>query len=408
VRAWGLPPPQYRWRFNGAPIPGANARTFTLAAATSLDAGEYTVELDNGLERLVATSATLTVNTQMSCARIICPMADIEVTPGQTAIFHVETRGYPLPTFRWQFNGVDIPGASAGTYSVVGADESRAGLYTVFVTNTLCMTNISARLTVVPVPNLRITEAMSFPANRFVLGHNTWWELTNADTNAVNLHGYRWDDKVPSLEGAVMVTNNIILAPGKSAIFLSSMTPEAFRRWWGEENLPPDLPIISHPGNGLSISGDSITLWNATALAADDYVVNAGVLDTNVPATMGVSLEFDPEFGDLSIPSVEGERGAFRAAEGGDIGSPGWTSNEQRVIRPRVTSLHRNESGVSVTWKTQPNRSYELRCRDDLVGTNWMLLQTLAAGSNSLTVVDGAAVGKPQRFYKVILLPPSP
>ncbi len=405
VRAVGLPPPQYQWRFNGALIMGANSRTFTLAAPLSSDAGQYSVELDNGLERLVTTNATLTVNTQDSCARIISPMADIEVTPGQTAIFRVDVRGYPLPTFRWQFNGVDIPGATSRTHSVMGVGANHAGVYTVFIANQLCATNISARLTVVPVPKLKITEAMSFPNNRQMLGHDTWWELTNADTNAVNLLGYRWDDLIPSLEGAVSNTTDVILAPGQSAIFVSTMTPEAFRRWWGEEYLPADLPIISHPGNGLSTTGDFIRLWNATALTEDDYVVTAGVLDTNALPTMGVSLEFDPKVGDLGIPSVEGERGAFRAAEGGDIGSPGWTSNAQRIVRPRLKSIRRESNAVALTWSSEPGRNYEVRTRDMLGSTNWNLLITKPADSNTTTALDTTATNNVQRFYRIILLP---
>jgi hypothetical protein len=203
----------------------------------------------------------------------------------------------------------------------------------------------------------------------------------------------------------VVVSNEVILSPGQSAIFVSSMEADAFRRWWGEENLPADLPIITHHGNGLSTFGDSMRLWNATAMDVDDYVVSAAVLDTNVTPTEGVSLEFDEIFRDLSIPSVEGERGAFRAAEGDDIGSPGWTSNEQRVVRPRVTLIHRIGPGVTVTWKTQPGRTYELRYRDDLAGPDWLLVVSQPAIGDSLTVTDTTAGAAAQRFYKVFLVP---
>ncbi len=403
VKAHGLPVPQYQWYFNGVPIPGATARTFTLPAARGSDAGQYSVVLDNGLERIVSSNATITVNLQLSCARIVRPPADIEVTPGQTAFFRVETRGYPLPTIQWRFNGVAIPGATSGTYAVEDADESRIGIYTVHIANALCSADASARLNVVPVPSLIVTEAMTFPTNRTALKHDTWWELTNAGTNAVNLLGYRWDDYPPSLERVTTVTNDLILAPGKSVIFVSTMSPDAFRRWWGEENLPAGLPIITHPGNGLSSSldGDVIYLFNATAITTNDWICAVGL----VAFEPGLSLWFDPILAEYGEPSIEGQHGAFAAAEGGDIGSPGWTSNEQRVVRPRVTRIQRNPTSVTVTWKSQPGRTYELRRSSAPGGTNWSLVVRLPATGNSLSATDTTTSGTAQRFYQVILVP---
>ena len=403
VKAHGLPVPQYQWYFNGDLIPGATASTFTLPAVRGSDAGQYSVALDNGLERIVSTSATITVNTRLSCARIVTPPADIEVTPGQTAYFRVETRGYPLPTIQWRFNGVAIPGATSGTYAVEDADESRIGIYTVHIANALCSADASARLNVVPVPHLIVTEAMNFPTNRTALKHDTWWELTNADTNAVNLRGYRWDDYPPSLERVTTVTNDLILAPGKSVIFVSTMSPDAFRRWWGEENLPAGLPIISHPGNGLStsIDGEVIYLFNATAISTNDWICFRDF----VAFEPGVSLWFDPVLAEYGEPSIDGQGGAFAAAEGGDIGSPGWTSNEQRVVRPRVTRIQRNPASVTVTWKSQPGRTYELRRSSTPGGTNWALVLRLPATGNSLSATDTTTSGAVQRFYQVTLVP---
>ncbi len=404
VRAYGLPVPRYQWHFNGEPIAGAVLPTFTIVAAEISDAGEYTVELDTGLERLVTSPATLSVNTQASCATIVFPLADVEVTPYQTAIFRVEARGYPLPTFQWQFHNVDLPGETSRELRVPGVDTNLTGLYTVKVSNPLCSTNASAWLRVVPNANLVVTEAMANPTNITVLDHKTWWELTNRGSNTVNLFGCRWDDRPTALPDAVAFTNspsrNLPLLPGKSAIIVSGMTPEAFKRWWGEENLPEDLLIISHNGNGLNSRGDQIKVWNSTALTDDEFLLTVGF--TSSPA--GVSLWFDPVEAEFGEPSIPGERGAFLAAESGDIGSPGWTSNN-RVVRPKVTLTRRGPEGVFVTWKTQPGRTYELRRSETPQGSNWALVSALTATTSSLTALDASANGAPRRFYKIIMLP---
>jgi hypothetical protein len=403
IRVIGLPRPHYQWRFNSEPIVGATGNNLVIANAHPLHAGEYTVEVSNGLTNLLSAPATLNVNTNPSCAAIVRPPADWTVALGETPIFTVAVRGYPLPNFQWQFNGVDIPGATASSHAVVAADLGRAGLYTVRVSNALCSTIASARLTVIPEWNLVITEAMASPStNATVSGHNDWWELTNVGTNAVNLRGFRFDDETANTNGAIVVTDDVIVRPGRSVVWVSDISPEDFRRWWGEENLPEDLTIISYPGNGFDALGDAIYLWSAFG---DDWVVAAGVLDTNRIPTMGVSLELDPLTGSVRFPSVEGERGAFRSTEGGDIGSPGWTSNEQRVVRPRIKSIRRDATAVTLTWSSEPGHSYEVRWRDTLGSTNWNLLTTKLAESNTTTGMDTITSNFVQRFYKVILLP---
>jgi hypothetical protein len=403
VRAFGLPRPRYQWHFNGQPIPGATGSSFIIANAGSADAGEYTVEVSNGLTNLHTAPASLTVNLTPSCARIVRPPEDLTVTDSglQRATFQVEVRGFPVPEFQWQFNGMDIPGATNATYSVEYANASHAGLYCVRVANALCLTNACARLEVRPPPKLVITEVMANRStNTVVPGHDDWWELTNMDTYPVNLYGYRFDDFPGVLAGAVKVTNEITLRPGQSMIWVSSMSPARFRRWWGEEYLPADLPIVSYQGNGLAATGDMIRLWNASAVMNDDFIVSISFVHTNE----GFSLRFDDGECEFGCDSVEGERVAFRAVESDDIGSPGWTTN--RVIRPRVTSIRYDSAGVTLTWNTQTNRIYVLQYRDRLAAQEWTMLRQVTAISNSLTTIDSTTPATAQRFYRVKLLQP--
>src|SRR5262245_20776002 len=55
--AYGLPRPRYQWRFKGQEIVGATEATFTLANASSADAGDYAVEVSNGLTNLLTPPA---------------------------------------------------------------------------------------------------------------------------------------------------------------------------------------------------------------------------------------------------------------------------------------------------------------------------------------------------------------
>jgi len=200
--------------------------------------------------------------------------------------------------------------------------------------------------------------------------------------------------------------NDVLLAPSQSAIFVSSMTPEDFRRWWGEENLPAGLPILSHPGNGLSPAGDSVTLWNATARDVNDYIFSYGVLDQSDPPTQDKSLLCDPDFADCVTPSVEGENGAFRSADGIDVGSPGWTSNEQKAA-PRYVSIRRENAGYTLRWKTEPNRTYLVQSSDSLNNPQWTTLASLLAVESWLSTTDPVYPVITQRYYRVLLKPTS-
>jgi len=62
VVASGVGPITYQWRKNSVAIPGATSATFTLAAATATDAGNYTVVVTQpGTTALTSVAATLTV-----------------------------------------------------------------------------------------------------------------------------------------------------------------------------------------------------------------------------------------------------------------------------------------------------------------------------------------------------------
>jgi hypothetical protein len=356
TRAGGMPRPGFQWRFNGAPIAGATGSSFEITTTQPGDAGAYSVELDNGLAKMLSDPATLEVNTISSPPRIDVPPTDLVVTPGQTAVFHVSARGYPLPAFQWHFNGEEIPGATGATLHVPGVDFSFAGEYSVRIKNPLGSMNAAAFLAVQANPFLRITEMMgSRSTNTTVFGRGDWWELTNFDAEPVNLRGFRFDDYPGVLEGAVVITDDLILQPGASVLFIQEMSPDFFKLWWGEENLPENQQFFRYEGNGINANYDSITLWNATALELNDFVTRAEYVHLDrgdFTPVRGLSLSFwcdDPiEFGQ---PSVLGECGAIRAAGSEDIGSPGFVRNHPS--RPKALGISQNAGSVHLTWKTE-------------------------------------------------------
>lgn len=445
VEATGLPRPRgLRWYFHGAPIPSTPAGSDTVPMvvnyagcgpawtavpkATDLTiqnvqpshAGQYFAVFTNGLEKLTGAVVTLTVNTNLTPPRIECPPADLRwpvlsgqpenslmVAEFQTASFEVVARGYPLPTFRWSWSAdgtrfIDLPGATNRTFIVSPARPDDAGIYRVRVQNPLETNYAFASLVVKDKPRLKITEAMS--SSCFVA--EDWWELTNVGNEPVNLYGYRWDAKPGIIGGGPTITNNITIEPGESVIFLEGHTPEFFiNHWWGASNLPPNLQIITYTANGLLFTGDEINLWNPTAGDNEDWVDQV-VFST---ATPGASFWFAPDdpCSEFGVVSEEFQCGTFRSAQGCDVGSPGWTP----WTPPRLTSIRRDGTNVTLEWKAQPGSTtlvqYTSKLASPAGSTVWIDLGAYTFTGATGTTEDLTGGNDPQRFYRLKRITPA-
>jgi hypothetical protein len=335
VLAKGMPRPSYQWFKNGEVLLGATSPFLVLEDAR-LAAGEYHVVLRQLMQELASPLARITVNTNPLAPVLIAPPRSLSACPDQFPEFCVQARGYPCVEFQWQMDGQNLPGATNRCVKIPTQGLAYGEHHlTVRISNREGTTNAHAVLRVTPWPKLIVTEVMAWPKNALFSGNGDWFELTNYDTNAVSLQGYRIRD-LPTLANAFVITDPIQIEPGESIIFVDGMTPEAFRKWWGATNLPCDLKIITFRGFGFAQQGDTISVWNEAASAAragSELASSASF----ARSTEGFSLEFtdlrcpDPDnegcYSQLPVPSVAGVNGAFVAAESDDVGSPGYVTH---------------------------------------------------------------------------------
>ena len=213
----------------------------------------------------------------------------------------------------------------------------------------------------------------------------------------MNLQGYRFDDDHDSFTDAQTITNAVTIAPGESIVLVEDMTPADFRTWWGSQNLPANLQIITYPSIGFSSGGDAIYLWNAAATSITDTVASV----TFSTATRGVSFGYDPASNTFGGLSVAGQNGAFVAVLNGDIGSPGTIIN-----LPRFTQLNFvNGSGFNLNFVTQPNLGYNVEYKNNLADPAWLTLTNFTATSSLATVADPFAGTNSTRFYRIVVSP---
>ena len=86
----------------------------------------------------VADKFNSTVRKGTSVSPVIAtPPQNLTVAPGNTAAFSVRASGATALSYQWQFNGVNIAGATGSTLAVANAQAANAGGYTVLVTNSV-------------------------------------------------------------------------------------------------------------------------------------------------------------------------------------------------------------------------------------------------------------------------------
>ena len=319
---------------------------------------------------------------------------------GQSPAFIVTAAGTPPPVYQWQLNGTNLLGQTNAQLTITLLQTNQAGTYSVTVTNLAGTAGAAFVLTVTPRPNLVITEVMTSESKGAVgstLDHLDWWELSNFGNFAVNLQGFRFDDDHFSFSDADTITNNVTIAPGESIVLAQDMTPDQFRTWWGPQNLPANLQIITYPNIGFSATSDAIYLWNAAANTITDTLASV----TFSVATRGVSFGFDPASRAFGALSIAGHNGAFVAAVNGDIGSPG-----SLIDPPRFTQLNFNPpAGMNLSFVTVAGFAYRVEYKNNLTDATWTPLTNFVATASLFNLADPSTNNNATRFYRVMASP---
>jgi hypothetical protein len=236
--------------------------------------------------------------------------------------------------------------------------------------------------------DLRITEVMSSPGPGTTPSAD-WWELTNFGTEEADLGGWRFNDSTGGLNDAFTIPAGVAIRPGESVVFVEQLTPSEFKEWWGAQHFSPESQIVTFAGSQLSFraAGDSLRVWNNEAVNDEAVVLRVDFGQAFTGATFG----YDPDSEFFGQISQEGVNGAFRAANGGDVGSPGRVRDpEEEGI---VLGVERKPNGMQIRVTSPEARSYELEYSDDF--EVWTGLGTF---SGSTSTVEQGSSGKLRVF----------
>jgi hypothetical protein len=153
-------PFSYQWRKAGVSIPGANSDTYSIPSVTTADAGPYDCVATNSCGVTISNAALLTVDTIPTATN----PSSVTVCEGQPASFSISTTGVPPPSMQWRRNGVNIPGATSGTYTIGATVAADAGAYDCVVTNACGSVTTSAAALVVDTAPVFTTHPLDATA----------------------------------------------------------------------------------------------------------------------------------------------------------------------------------------------------------------------------------------------------
>jgi Bacterial Ig domain/Immunoglobulin domain len=211
VGATGTAPLSYQWQFNSLNISGATSSSLTLTAVTSANAGSYRAIVSNSAGSATSTAATLTVNTPVVAPTIATQPVSQTVTAGANVTFTVGATGTAPLSYQWQFNSVNISGATSSSLTLTSVTSANAGSYRAIVSNSAgSATSAAATLTVNAVGTPTIT---SQPVSQTVTAGATA-TFTVGATGTAPL-SYQWMMNSANISGATtsgLTLNNVTTA----------------------------------------------------------------------------------------------------------------------------------------------------------------------------------------------------
>ena len=173
VLATGTPAPFYQWRKNNVAISGANRASYTAPHVVMGDNGsQFSVSVSNSAGSVISSNAILTVSSTPVAPVITTPPQSQTVSIGWSATFTVAASGIPAPSYQWQTNGVNIPGAASASYTtwLLGAADNGTSFRCIVANGAGSATSSPALLgTVDPTPILAASTMLAGGLFQFLL-----------------------------------------------------------------------------------------------------------------------------------------------------------------------------------------------------------------------------------------------
>jgi hypothetical protein len=280
VMAEGSAPLSYQWRFNGVSLVDATNATLVLSGVKLSDAGEYAVVVRNPAGFTISTGVPLSVNQPLEI--LAQPQSRI-IDIGGNATFNVFAVGSGTLSYQWRFNGADLPGATAASFTVTNAQPADSGNYSVFVSDSgQSLASAEATLSVLSPPTI-VQQPQSHTAVAF---NDTFFSVTAGGQGPFS---YQWRFNGVNIPGAI---GSILPLPNVQPNQAGTYRVEVF-----------------NPVSSTVSSNAVLTLLIPAAISQHPQSTNVApgaTVTFSVAATSSTPISYQWRFNDVDIPGATG------------------------------------------------------------------------------------------------------
>jgi hypothetical protein len=228
-----------------------------------------------------------------------------------------------------------------------------------------------------------------------------WFELTNYDSSAVNISGWKMDDNSNSSALAVALNGVTTIQPGQSVIFIegSAATAASFTSTWFGASPPAGFTIGSYSGSGVGLStgGDAVNIYDSANTLVT--AVTFGAADNSSPFQ-----SFDNAAGlsgAISTLSATGVNGAFQAPDGIEVGSPGTSTVDPGSGTTTTTGATTTTVPSGLSFQAWPGSASVQTASNYVFGGNLSGLDYEGSGSSAPGVLWGVRNG-PGTLFRLL------
>jgi Lamin Tail Domain/PEP-CTERM motif len=174
-----------------------------------------------------------------------------------------------------------------------------------------------------------ITEVDAAGSSKSTPYQADWFELKNTGLSAVDITGWEMDDNSDSFSLAVPLRNITSIAPGQAVVFVEGTADgtgdatldASFETAWFGSSVPAGFTIGNYGGSGVGLSqtADAVNIFDSLGNPVAGVSFGASSLGNTFDNEADIN-------GTISTFSAIGVNGAFLAADGLEVGSPGDVS----------------------------------------------------------------------------------